>query len=143
MTAELAENSAIFTPPTTPVLISGEIGGRGFAVEIEDGGLGLSDEQLAEINDRLEHPPAFDLSGSDQLGLFVASQLAKRHDIRISLRPSPYGGTTAIVLIPVNLVVPQGTHGQDPSAGPVEQRPTQLTGPHAVRDEDRAQDPDT
>src|SRR6202035_2890712 len=92
MIAELAENAAIFSPPNTPVLISGDIVGRGFAVEIEDRGLGLSDEKLAEINDRLEHPPAFDLSGSDQLGLFVASQLAKRHDIRISLRPSPYGG---------------------------------------------------
>jgi len=143
MIAELAENAAIFSPPNTPVLISGDIVGRGFAVEIEDRGLGLSDEQLAEINDRLEHPPAFDLSGSDQLGLFVASQLAKRHDIRISLRPSPYGGTTAIVLIPVNLVVPEGTSEQDPSADTVDERAIQLTGRHAVRDEDRAQDADT
>jgi signal transduction histidine kinase len=143
MIAELAENAAIFSPPNTPVLISGDIVGRGFAVEIEDRGLGLSGEQLAEINDRLEHPPAFDLSGSDQLGLFVASQLAKRHDIRISLRPSPYGGTTAIVLIPVNLVVPEGTSEQDPSADTVDERAIQLTGRHAVRDEDRAQDADT
>src|SRR5260370_21169858 len=129
MTAELAENSAIFTPPTTPVLISGDIVGRGFAVEIEDRGLGLSDEQLAEINDRLEHPPAFDLSGSDQLGLFVASQLAKRHDIRISLRPSPYAGTTAIVLIPVNLVVPEGTSDHDPSADTVHEHALHPTRP--------------
>jgi signal transduction histidine kinase len=143
MIAELAENAAIFSPPNTPVLISGDIVGRGFAVEIEDRGLGLSDEKLAEINDRLEHPPAFDLSGSDQLGLFVASQLAKRHDIRISLRPSPYGGTTAIVLIPVSLVVPEGTYEQDPqdpSADTVDERAIQLTGRHAVRDEDRARD---
>jgi signal transduction histidine kinase len=140
--AELAENAAIFSPPNTPVLISGDIVGRGFAVEIEDRGLGLSDEKLAEINDRLEHPPAFDLSGSDQLGLFVASQLAKRHDIRISLRPSPYGGTTAIVLIPVNLVVPEGAYGQDPSADTVDERAIQLTGRHAVRDEDGARDTD-
>jgi signal transduction histidine kinase len=136
--AELAENAAIFSPPNTPVLISGDIVGRGFAVEIEDRGLGLSEEQLAEINGRLEHPPAFDLSGSDQLGLFVASQLAKRHDIRISLRASPYGGTTAIVLIPVNLVVPEGTYEHDPSAGSVDERAIQLTGRHAARDEDGA-----
>ena len=44
----------------------------------------------------------------------MASQLAKRHDIRISLRSSPYGGTTAIVLIPLNLVVPEGTYEEDP-----------------------------
>jgi signal transduction histidine kinase len=138
--AELAENAAIFSPPNTPVLISGDIVGRGFAVEIEDRGLGLSEEHLAEINNRLEHPPAFDLSGSDQLGLFVASQLAKRHDIRISLRASPYGGTTAIVLIPVNLVVPEGTYEHDPSAGTVDERAIQLTGRHAAREEDGGPD---
>jgi signal transduction histidine kinase len=121
MIAELAENAAIFSPPNTPVVIGGDIVGRGFAVEIEDRGLGLSEEKLAEINSRLENPPPFDLSGSDQLGLFVAGQLAKRHDVRISLRPSPYGGTTAIVLIPISLVVPEGAYDTDaPAEGPGE-----------------------
>jgi hypothetical protein len=143
MIAELAENAAIFSPPNTPVLISGDIVGRGFAVEIEDRGLGLSDEQLAEINDRLANPPAFDLSGSDQLGLFVASQLARRHDIKISLRASPYGGTTAIVLIPVGLVVPEGAYENDPSAGTVDERAIQLTGRHAARDDEASARPVT
>jgi signal transduction histidine kinase len=143
MIAELAENAAIFSPPNTPVLISGDIVGRGFAVEIEDRGLGLSDEKLAEINDRLANPPAFDLSGSDQLGLFVASQLARRHDIKISLRASPYGGTTAIVLIPVGLVVPEGAYENDPSAGTVDERAIQLTGRHAARDDEASARPVT
>jgi signal transduction histidine kinase len=141
MIAELAENAAIFSPPNTPVLITGDIVGRGFAVEIEDRGLGLSEEKLAEINDRLANPPAFDLSGSDQLGLFVASQLARRHDIKISLRASPYGGTTAIVLIPVGLVVPEGAYENDPSAGTVDERAIQLTGRHAVREDDDSGSP--
>ena len=113
MIAELAENAVVFSPPNTPVLISGDVVGRGFAVEIEDRGLGLSDERRAQLNDLLENPPAFDLSGSDQLGLFVASQLAKKHNIRISLRGSPYGGTTAIVLIPNTLVVSEESYEQD------------------------------
>jgi signal transduction histidine kinase len=138
MIAELAENAAVFSPPNTPVLIGGDIVGRGFAVEIEDRGLGLSEEQLAEINDLLEHPPPFDLSGSDQLGLFVASQLAKRHGVRISLRPSPYGGTTAIVLIPVSLVVPEGTFEKDPPAGSLRESAIQLTGRHVARAGDAA-----
>ena len=115
MIAELAENATMFSPPNTPVVIHGDTVGKGFAVEIEDRGLGMSDEQLARINDLLENPPPFDPSGSDQLGLFVAGQLAKRHDIKISLRPSPYGGTTAIVLIPQSLVVPEGSHAKDPA----------------------------
>jgi hypothetical protein len=113
MIAELAENAAIFSPPNTPVLIGGDVVGRGFAIEIEDRGLGMSEEQRAEINERLANPPPFDLSGSDQLGLFVAGQLAKRHNVKISLRSSPYGGTTAIVLIPLTLVVPEGAFDED------------------------------
>src|SRR5262249_52352238 len=89
--AELAENATMFSPPNTPVVIHGDVVGKGFAVEIEDRGLGLSDDQLEQVNALLANPPPFDPSGSDQLGLFVAGQLAKRHNIKITLRPSPYG----------------------------------------------------
>jgi signal transduction histidine kinase len=116
MIAELAENATIYSPPQTPVAITGSVVGQGFAVEIEDRGLGMSGEHRAKINERLQNPPAFDLSGGDQLGLFVAGQLAKRHNIRISLRASPYGGTTAIVLIPHNLVVPEGATARETAA---------------------------
>jgi len=103
--AELAENATIFSPPNAPVRIHGDIVGRGFAIEIEDRGLGIAGEKLAKINHDLQHPSQFDLSGSEQLGLFVAGQLARRHEIRVTLQPSPYGGITAIVLIPKALIV--------------------------------------
>ena len=61
--------------------------------------------RLAELNGRLASPPEFNLFDSEQLGLFVVSQLAKRHGIRVTLEASPYGGTAAIVLIPRHLVV--------------------------------------
>jgi signal transduction histidine kinase len=118
MIAELAENATIYSPPQTPVLITGSVVGQGFAVEIEDRGLGMTNAQRDEINAQLDNPPAFDLSGSDQLGLFVAGQLAKRQNIRVSLRSSPYGGTTAIVLIPRSLVVPEGATAPDTSSLP-------------------------
>jgi signal transduction histidine kinase len=132
MLAELAENATVFSPPNTPVLITGDVVGRGFAVEIEDRGLGLGEDKIAEINERLANPPPFDPSGTDQLGLFVAGQLAKRHDIRIRLRESPYGGTTAIVLIPHVLVIPDGAQGPLPAAGRA-----MSTGRHASREEPR------
>jgi signal transduction histidine kinase len=103
--AELIENAAVYSPPTTVVRVQGELVGRGFCVEIEDRGLGLSEEQREEINQKLAEVPAFDLSGSDRLGLFVAGRLAHRHDISIALRSSVYGGTTAVVIIPTSLVV--------------------------------------
>jgi signal transduction histidine kinase len=132
MIAELAENATMFSPPNTPVVIHGDTVGRGFAVEIEDRGLGLNDEQRQRINELLETPPPFDPSGSDQLGLFVAGQLAKRHNIKISLRPSPYGGTTAIVLIPQNLVVPEGSHAKDPAGPALTEGALRFKGRHAM-----------
>ncbi len=108
--AELAENATVFSPPNTPVKISGDIVGRGFAVEIEDRGLGITEDRLAEINQSLADPPAFDLSGSDRLGLFIAGRLAVRHDITVTLRPSVYGGTLAIVIIPTALVVDEDAY---------------------------------
>jgi len=106
--AELVENAATFSPANTPVRVDGEKVARGVAVEIEDRGLGMSDEQLTEINATLADPPLFDLSGSDQLGLFIAGQLARRHDVMLTLRGSAYGGITAVVLIPDALIVDTG-----------------------------------
>jgi signal transduction histidine kinase len=132
MIAELAENATIFSPPNTPVIITGDIVGQGFAVEIEDRGLGLSEEKLADINQRLASPPPFDPSGTDQLGLFVAARLAQRHGIKISLRASPYGGTSAIVLIPNSLVVPEGA--LPPGDAPALEGTALGRGRHAGRD---------
>ena len=84
-------------------------------VEIEDRGLGMSEHQLAEINATLSDPPLFDLSGSDQLGLFIAGQLGKRHDVKVTLRGSAYGGITAVVLIPGDLIIDVGEPEQPPA----------------------------
>ena len=75
LVAELVENATTFSPPTTRVEIRADSVGNGFAVEIEDRGLGLPAGELAEINQRLASPPEFDLASSDQLGLFVVGQL--------------------------------------------------------------------
>ncbi|WP_185949535.1 nitrate- and nitrite sensing domain-containing protein [Microbispora sp. KK1-11] len=107
--AELLENATIFSPPQTKVAVRGEVVANGLAVEIEDRGLGLAPEEYDEINARLADPPEFDLADSDRLGLFVVGQLAARHQIGVVLRGSPYGGTTAIVLIPRTLVVEEGS----------------------------------
>ncbi|MDP9863433.1 MULTISPECIES: sensor histidine kinase [Streptosporangium] len=105
LVAELVENAAIFSPPHTTVSVHGEAVARGYVIEVEDRGLGITPAEMAQLNERLADPPEFDLADSDRLGLFVVTQLAARHGIRVSLRPSPFGGTTAIVLLPGELVV--------------------------------------
>lgn len=100
LVAELVENATSFSPPHTKVVLSGEQVGTGYVLEIEDRGLGMGREAVAEANRRIADARQADLFDTDQFGLFVVSRLAKRHDIQVSLRTSAYGGTTAVVLLP-------------------------------------------
>ncbi|HEX6870326.1 MAG TPA: nitrate- and nitrite sensing domain-containing protein [Micromonosporaceae bacterium] len=106
--AELIENATSFSPPHTRVSVGGEFVAHGFAVEIEDRGLGMPATELAEANRRLADPPDFDPGNSAQLGLFVVARLAARHGIKVQLRSSAYGGITAVALLPEDLVITAG-----------------------------------
>ncbi|WP_228976933.1 nitrate- and nitrite sensing domain-containing protein [Streptomyces sp. DH12] len=112
--AELLENATSFSSPQTKVRVTGHAlpDGR-VLVEIHDTGIGLSPEDLAAINERLASPPTVDVSVSRRMGLFVVGRLSLRHGIRIQLRPSDSGGTTALVMLPVD--VTQG--GRKPGPG--------------------------
>ncbi|MEU2660801.1 nitrate- and nitrite sensing domain-containing protein, partial [Streptomyces sp. NPDC007325] len=115
--AELLENATSFSSPQTKVRVTGHAlpDGR-VLVEIHDTGIGLSPEDLAAINERLASPPTVDVSVSRRMGLFVVGRLSLRHGIRIQLRPSDSGGTTALVMLPVD--VAQGGRKPAPKAGP-------------------------
>ncbi|MEU5643627.1 nitrate- and nitrite sensing domain-containing protein [Streptomyces milbemycinicus] len=111
--AELLENATVFSPPHTAVQVHGERVAKGFTLEIHDRGLGMTSDALLEANQRLAETPEFELSDTDRLGLFVVSRLAQRQSVRVSLQPSPYGGTTAIVLIPSALLTDSGEGGHE------------------------------
>ncbi len=102
--AELIENATTFSPASTEVTLRAERVANGFAAEIEDRGIGISAEDIAIFNDHLANPPEFDLADSNQLGLFVVSRLAAKHRITVTLRRSPFGGTSAVVLLPNSIV---------------------------------------
>ncbi|MER6522233.1 nitrate- and nitrite sensing domain-containing protein [Streptomyces sp. NPDC001553] len=114
--AELIENATQFSPPHTKVRVSGEPVGAGYVLEVEDRGLGMGREALHDANRRIEQSEALDLFDSDRLGLFVVSRLAARQGVRVHLRPSPYGGTTAVVLLPNSLLQGPVTAASDDPA---------------------------
>ncbi|BFV56148.1 nitrate- and nitrite sensing domain-containing protein [Kitasatospora sp. CMC57] len=116
--AELVENATGFSPPHTKVHVRGEQVGNGYALEIEDRGLGMGPEALADANRRIEAAQQVDLFDSDRLGLFVVSRLARRQDVRVSLRTSAYGGTTAVVLLPNALLESPRPEREAPAPGP-------------------------
>src|SRR5215213_9980972 len=103
--AELIENAVSFSAPGTKALVAGQPLPAGYLLEIEDQGLGMTDEQLVKVNQRLAKPPDVDLALARMLGFYVVTQLASRHGIRVQLRHSWYGGITALVLLPRQLLV--------------------------------------
>ncbi|MEE1760175.1 sensor histidine kinase [Streptomyces sp. SP18BB07] len=128
--AELLENATSFSSPQTKVKVTGHAlpDGR-VLIEIHDTGIGLSPEDLAAINERLASPPTVDVSVSRRMGLFVVGRLSQRHGIRIQLRPSDSGGTTALVMLPVD--VAQGN--KKPTPGKPGQGAPSTGGPAAAQ----------
>ncbi|MGI5284983.1 sensor histidine kinase [Nonomuraea polychroma] len=140
LVAELVENATIYSPPDTQVRLGGDQVSNGYAIEVEDKGPGLSAGEYAAFNALLADPPEFDLADSGKLGLFVVARLAARHGIKVLLRSSPFGGTTAIVLVPRDMVTEQtaltaGDSGEEMAALPSRTRKKALavvtSGTHA------------
>jgi signal transduction histidine kinase len=102
--AELIENAAAFSPPGTRVQVSGEPAAHGYLLEIEDQGIGMSDEELEVANEQLARPASIDLAGAQRLGFYVVGRLAARHGIKARLRRSWFGGVAALVLLPAALL---------------------------------------
>ncbi|MBQ1043459.1 MULTISPECIES: nitrate- and nitrite sensing domain-containing protein [unclassified Micromonospora] len=119
--AELIENGLSFSPPQTIVEVRGQLVANGFAIEIEDRGLGMSADELAAANARIVDRSELNLADAARLGLFVVSRLTERHGVKVQLKESAYGGTTAVVLIPRELITTaDGAGGSDgpPAAEP-------------------------
>ncbi|MEU5319259.1 nitrate- and nitrite sensing domain-containing protein [Streptomyces sp. NPDC021056] len=118
--AELIDNATVYSPAPAPVTVQASSVAKGLAVEVEDRGLGMSEEDYASLNSQLAVPPKFDvvaLADDLRLGMFVIGRLATRHGIAVTLRPSPYGGTTAIVLLPQEIVVRDAPGTDAPGTG--------------------------
>ncbi|MEU9283740.1 nitrate- and nitrite sensing domain-containing protein [Streptomyces sp. NPDC048275] len=101
--AELVENAAAFSPPSTQVQLKAARLRDGVLIEVEDSGFGMNEDAMAEANRKIQ-AQRVDLLDAKQIGLFVVNRLAERQGLRVELRPTPSGGVTAAVLIPESLL---------------------------------------
>jgi signal transduction histidine kinase len=105
--AELLDNAAAFSPPQSRVVIGARGGVDGTVqVEVVDDGIGMSDEELAEANERLAEEAGSEVPVSRQMGLFVVGRLAGRHGIDVRLCPAgeDRSGLRTTVLVPADLI---------------------------------------
>lgn len=126
LVAELLENATAFSPPDAQVQVSAwHLEGGEIVLCVQDEGIGMAPERLAEANALLADPapagppPAVPdhtaraagagrsgRAGQSQLGLglYVVARLAARHGIRVQLREQATGGVAAVVVLPVGLL---------------------------------------
>ncbi|MFF3517533.1 ATP-binding protein [Streptomyces sp. NPDC002573] len=105
--AELVENATVFSPPHTQVLLRAGLVTSGLAVEVEDRGLGMPPAEQSRMNALLADPDQVNVAGllaDGRIGLFVVSQLARRHGIHVRLQTNIYGGVQAVLVLPQGLL---------------------------------------
>jgi anti-sigma regulatory factor (Ser/Thr protein kinase) len=105
--AELLDNATYFSEPETKVTVRAVITRKkALAIQVTDHGVGMGDDRLAEINQRLADPPDLDVSVTRRMGLYVVARLAQRHGIEVRLRENEdiEGGVIARVVVPAELL---------------------------------------
>ncbi|MEZ0094252.1 sensor histidine kinase [Streptacidiphilus sp. EB129] len=134
--AELLDNATRYSPPQTRVHLTAVEVQTGIAIEIEDGGLSLSEEGRARAERMLKEAQAGidlnDLGETPRLGLAVVGRLAQAYGFQVSLRPSAYGGVRAVLIVPQELITTAPAtgkaHGIGASSGPRPTAPADTTG---------------
>ncbi|WP_250403002.1 sensor histidine kinase, partial [Streptomyces cellostaticus] len=105
--AELVENATVFSAPHTQVLLRANLVTSGLAVEVEDRGLGMPVGEQDRMNALLADPDQVNVASllaDGRIGLYVVSQLARRHGISVRLQSNIYGGVQAVLVVPQALL---------------------------------------
>jgi signal transduction histidine kinase len=113
--AELLDNATRYSPPTTKVHVTATEVQTGIAIEIEDSGVSLTEEARLRLEELIEQAKRAEdlqaISEAPRLGLAVVGRLCTTYKMQISLRPSAYGGTKAVLVVPREMVT------SDPAPG--------------------------
>lgn len=133
--AELLDNATRYSPPQTRVHVTAVEVQSGIAVEIEDGGVSMSEEARKRAERMLRQAQqgidVNDLGETPRLGLAVVGRLSQLCNFQVSLRTSAYGGVRAVVIVPQDLITTAPATGRAHGIGTA-------SGPRTVRTEHAA-----
>ncbi|MFD0821274.1 nitrate- and nitrite sensing domain-containing protein, partial [Micromonospora zhanjiangensis] len=131
LVAELFDNATAFSPPDSQVMVEARRVGDRASLYVEDRGIGITADQLHELNEKLATPPQVDVAVSRMMGLVVVARLASRHGVKVELRPGTDRGTVADVTLPTSVLVPRALSGRVQQAPAAVDAPAQGSLPSA------------
>ncbi|MGW7072613.1 sensor histidine kinase [Streptomyces sp. NPDC054855] len=106
--AEILDNATRYSPPQAKVHVTAVDVQSGIAVEVEDGGVSMSEEARKRAEHMLRQAQQgldlTDLGETPRLGLAVVGRLAQSYGFQVALRSSAYGGVRAVLVIPQDLL---------------------------------------
>ncbi len=106
LVAELLDNATSFSAPETQVTVATrQMDDGSLSIDILDKGIGMSEAEVAEANERLSEASSIDLTTSRRMGLFVVGRLANRHGFGVELHGGKdIVGVRATVTVPAEFV---------------------------------------
>ncbi|MFI5932082.1 nitrate- and nitrite sensing domain-containing protein [Actinoplanes sp. NPDC051494] len=119
--AELIENGLTFSPPDVEVEVHGRLLDGRYLIAICDQGVGMSDDDLRDANERLRGDGDFLTAPARFLGHYVVGRLAAEMGAQVQLATSPVTGVTARVHLPAEILAEPA-----PVAAPVRSRPLEV-----------------
>ncbi|MEU1018700.1 ATP-binding protein [Streptomyces sp. NPDC005898] len=131
--AEILDNAANFSPPTSEVHVYIEDVAAGVIVSVEDSGLVMGPVQQRRA-ERAVSGEATGLGGltGTRLGLAVVGRLARKYGLTVSFRPSARGGTGVLLLIPHELLSRPSDATRPPATTPAQLPPATPATPVAA-----------
>lgn len=136
LVAELLDNATAFSAPDTQVTIASHVFEDGsLCIAVHDEGIGMSQEELDEANEKLADAGVVDVSTSRRMGLFVVGRLAGRHSIEVRLGGGhDTKGVRATVTVPADVIIPVEQAAQ-PERQRRQQNGTSLLAPFSLSGE--------
>ncbi|WP_157876520.1 sensor histidine kinase [Streptomyces graminilatus] len=123
--AELLDNAAKFSKPTTEVLVRVDTVDSGVVIQIDDRGKLMPRDTLTQLNGLLSEPSrhrAGDYLRDGRMGVWVVAEYARRLGFSVRLQSNVYGSNQAEVLVPLDLFSTTPDR-QEPAARPNLQSP--------------------
>ncbi|MEW2294202.1 ATP-binding protein [Streptomyces sp. NPDC006743] len=117
--AELLDNAANFSPPTSEVHVYVEEVPAGVILSVEDSGLVMGEIQLRRAEQAVSGDVS-ELGGltGTRLGLAVVGRLARKYGLKVSFRPSARGGTGVLMLVPQEILTSPVASSARPAGPP-------------------------